>query len=374
VSSNDHKLVQCNEKDQETLLIFKKGINDSSNGKISTWLTKKDCCAWEGIHCDSKTGRVTELDLSYQFLKGEINFSILELEFMSYLDLSYNNFDLINISATQHNMTHKKSNLFYLDLSFGTLHMDNLEWLSLLSSLKYLNLTGIDLQKETNWLQAVKSLPSLLELHLRFCNLNDFIINPSVKFLNLSSLLTLDLSGNNFTFKLPSQFFNLTKDLTILHLRLNNIHGEIPTSLLNLQNLRYLDLAQNQLQGSIPYGIGQLANIQHLNLEYNLLSGSVPSTVRNLSSLYALSIGHNNFSGEISENTFSKLSNLYYLDLSYSNLVFQFDLDWIPPFQLNYLSLGNTNQGPKFPSWIMDIYTKVNGISRLIELRNFIGR
>jgi Leucine-rich repeat (LRR) protein len=108
----------------------------------------------------------------------------------------------------------------------------------------------------------------------------------------------------------------------------------------------------NQLQGSIPYGIGQLANIQHLNLEYNLLSGSVPSTVGNLSSLYALSIGHNNFSGEISENTFSKLSNLYYLDLSYSNLVFQFDLDWIPPFQLNYLSLGNTNQGPKFPSWI----------------------
>ncbi|WJX94517.1 hypothetical protein P8452_75925 [Trifolium repens] len=150
VSSNDHKLVQCNEKDQETLLIFKKGINDSSNGKISTWLTEKDCCAWEGVHCDNKTGRVTELDLSYQFLKGEINFSILDLEFMSYLDLSYNNFDVITIPSTQHNMTHK-SNLFYLDLSFGTLHMNNLDWLSLLSSLKYLNLTGIDLQKETNY-------------------------------------------------------------------------------------------------------------------------------------------------------------------------------------------------------------------------------
>jgi hypothetical protein len=63
VSSNDKKLVQCNEKDQETLLIFKKGINDSSNGKISTWLTEKDCCAWEGVHCNNITGRVTELHL-----------------------------------------------------------------------------------------------------------------------------------------------------------------------------------------------------------------------------------------------------------------------------------------------------------------------
>jgi EIX receptor 1/2 len=49
---------------------------------------------------------------------------------------------------------------------------------------------------------------------------------------------------------------------------------------------------------------------------------------------------------------FSKLSSLDHLDLSNSNFVFQFDLDWVPPFQLTYLSLENTNQGPHFPSWI----------------------
>ncbi|KAK2440790.1 receptor protein EIX2 [Trifolium repens] len=349
MSSNEHRLVQCNEKDQETLLIFKKGINDS-DGQLSTWSTEKDCCAWEGVYCNNITGRVTEIYLIQQNLKGEINFSILELEFLSYLDLSLNDFDVINIPATRHNIT-RPSNLFYLNLtplSTDTLHMDNLDWLSSLSSLKYLNLSGIDLHKETNWFQAVNAIPSLLELQLNNCNLN----NPSTEYLNLSSLVILDLSYNNLTSQLPNWFFNLTKYVTYLDLSRNNIHGEIPSSLLNLHNLRYLDLSVNQLQGSIPYGIGQLANIQHLDLDRNMLSGSILSTVGNLSSLHYLSIGYNNFFGEISEKTFSKLSNLEWLDLSYSKFVFQFELDWVPPFQLHDLLLRNTNQGPSFPSWI----------------------
>ncbi|XP_045824845.1 receptor-like protein EIX2 [Trifolium pratense] len=288
---------------------------------------------------------------------------ILELEFLSYLDLSFNDFDVISFTTIQHNITHASnllyldlSNLIYLDLSnneYSTLQMDNLDWLSPHSSLKYLNLSGIDLHKVTNWLQAVNTLPSLLELQLSDCKLNNFIINPSIEYLNLSSLLTLDLSLNNITSQLPNWFFNLTKDLAYLDLYHNNIHGEIPSSLLNLQNLRYLDLSFNKLQGSISDGISQLPNIQHLDLYRNMLSGSnIPSTLENLSSLNYLSIGGNNFSGEISENTFSKLSNLDWLDLASSNFVFQFNLDWVPPFQLSGLLLSNTNQGPNFPSWI----------------------
>ncbi|XP_045805111.1 receptor-like protein EIX2 [Trifolium pratense] len=358
MSINDQKLVRCNEKDKETLLIFKKGINDSYNGKISTWSTEKDCCAWEGVSCDNITNRVTKLDLKLPFrtLKGEINMCILELEFLSYLDLSENDFDVISFTTIPHNITHA-SNLLYLDLSNNfvpnTLQMDNLDWLSPHSSLKYLNLSGIDLHKETNWLQAVNTLPSLLELHLHDCKLNNLIINPSIQYLNLSSLLTLDLSENNFTSPLPNGFFNLTKDLTDLSIYGSNIHGKIPSCLLNLQNLRFLDLSFNQLQGSIPDGMGRLPNIQLLDLNSNMLSGSnIPSTVGNLSSLNYLSIGGNNFSGEISEKAFSKLSNLDSLDLSSSNFVFKFDLDWVPPFQLHNLQLSNTNQGPNFPSWI----------------------
>ncbi|KEH33785.1 LRR receptor-like kinase family protein [Medicago truncatula] len=344
----NHTVVRCNEKDRETLLNFKQGINDSL-GRISTWSTKKDCCAWEGVYCDNITNRVTSLVLNYM-LKGEMNLCILELEFLSYLDLSENEFHVIRIPSIQHNITHS-SKLVDFDFSWNyqTLQMDNLDWLSPLSSLKYLNLNWIDLHKETNWFQVVSTLPSLFELQLSACNLNNF---PSLEYLNLSSLVTLDLSNNNFTFHIPDGFFNFTKDLTCLYLDNNNIYGEIPSSLLTLQNLKHLDLVDNKLQGPIQDEIGQLAHIEYLGLAWNMLSGFIPSTLGNLSSLNYLSIGSNNFSGEISNLLFSKLSSLDSLDLSNSNFLFQFDLDWVPPFQLSHLSLGNTNQGPNFPSWI----------------------
>ncbi|AES70166.1 LRR receptor-like kinase family protein [Medicago truncatula] len=368
---------RCNEKDRETLLTFRHGINDSF-GRISTWSTEKDCCVWEGVHCDNITGRVTKIDLKPNFedepiryLKGEMNLCILELEFLSHLDLSLNDFDVIRITSIQHNFTHS-SKLVYLDLSNSLItSMDNLDWLSPLSSLKYLNLSFIDLHKETNWIQAVSTLPSLLELQLSNCNLNNFIIGTSFKYVNLSSIVTLDLSYNYFTSHLLDGFFNLTKDINFLSLSGNNINGEIPSSLLKLQNLQYLLLAKTQLKGSIPDGIGQLINIKGLDLSGNMLSGFIPSTLGNLSSLNDLSIGSNNFSGEISNLHFAKLSNLDSLDLSNSNFVFQFALDWVPPFQLSLLSLKNTTQGPHFPSWIytqkslQDLDLSNSGISLL---------
>ncbi|KEH29560.1 putative non-specific serine/threonine protein kinase [Medicago truncatula] len=245
----NNTFVQCNEKDRETLLTFKQGVNDSF-GRISMWSIEKNCCAWGGVHCDNMTGRVTKLDLSYNQLEGEMNLCILKLEFLSYFDLSRNDFDVLSIPSIQNNNITHSSNLLYLDLSLnGGLHMDNLDWLSPLSSLKYLNLNWIDLHKETNWIQAESTLPSLLDLRLSDCKLNNF---PSIEYLNLSSLVTLDLSWNNFSHHLPNGFFNLSKYLNYLDLSKNNILDEIPSSLLNLQNLRILDLSNNQLQGSIP--------------------------------------------------------------------------------------------------------------------------
>ncbi|KEH33788.1 LRR receptor-like kinase [Medicago truncatula] len=303
---NNPTVVRCNENDRETLLTFNQGITDSL-GWISTWSTEKDCCGWEGVHCDNITGRVTKIDLKPNFedeiidylLKGEMNLCILELEFLSYLDLSHNYFGEIRIPTIKHNITHS-SKLVYLDLSYSLDTINNLHWLYPLSSLKYLTLSWIDLHKETNWPQIVNTLPSLLELQMSHCNLNNF---PSVEHLNLSSIVTLDLSYNNFTSHIPDGFFNLTKDLTSLDLSYSNIHGEIPSSLLNLQNLRHLDLSNNQLQGSVPDGIGKLAHIQHLDLSENQLQGFILSTLGNLPSLNYLSIGSNNFSEDISNLT-----------------------------------------------------------------------
>ncbi|RHN75108.1 putative leucine-rich repeat domain, L domain-containing protein [Medicago truncatula] len=107
-----------------------------------------------------------------------------------------------------------------------------------------------------------------------------------------------------------------------------------------------------------------------------MLSGFIPVTLGNLSSLHSLSIGSNNFSGEISNLTFSKLSSLDELYLSNSNIVFRFDLDWVPPFRLHALSFVNTNQGPNFSAWIytqkslQDLYLSSSGIS-LVDRNKF---
>ncbi|RHN66977.1 putative non-specific serine/threonine protein kinase [Medicago truncatula] len=297
---SNHTVVRCNEKDLDILLTFKHGINNSLS-MFSRWSTEKDCCVWEEVHCDNIIGRVTEIDLSTYF------------------------FEYASVKVLKGEM-----NLCILDLDLG----------------------GVDLHKETNWFQVVNSLSSLLELQLFDYNLNNFLIGTSIRYLNLSSLVTLNLDENNFTSHLPNGFFNLTNDITSLDLALNNIYGEIPSSLLNLQNLRHLDLSNNQLQGSIIDRISQLPNFQYLDISANMFSGLIPSTVGNLSSLKHLFIGSNNFSGEISNLHFSNLSTLFSLDLSNSNFVFQFDLDWVPPFQLYQLSLRNTNQGPNFPFWI----------------------
>ncbi|XP_058782342.1 receptor-like protein EIX2 [Vicia villosa] len=266
MSTNDHRMVSCNERDREILLTFKLGIVDP-NGRIPTWTTENNCCAWEGILCDNITGRVTRVELSPSYVEEEQS--------------------------------------------------------------KYLK-----------------------ELQLQHCNLSSLMLNPTIEYLNLSSLITLDLSYNNITSHLPNSFFNLTKDITYLELSYNHIQGEMPSSLLNLRNLRHLSLAYNQLRGSISDEIGQLAHIQALDLSMNMLSGFIPPTLGNLSSLCYLDLSSNNFSGEISKTTFSKLNNLHSLDLSGSNVVFQFASDWVSTFQLRVLNLSHSNQGPKFPSWI----------------------
>ncbi|XP_061370008.1 receptor-like protein EIX2 [Gastrolobium bilobum] len=362
--------LRCNEKDRGTLLLFKQGIIDRYN-YLSTWSKEEDCCAWKGVQCENITGRVTKLELGqtdvHEPLTGEINLYLLKLEFLNYLDLSFNEFDVISIPPTLEYIT-SASNLHYLDLSYNfNLQKDNLHWLSPLSSLKYLNLGGIDLHKETNWLQLVAMLPSLLELRLSDCKLNN--ISTSLEYVNFTSLVTLDLSDNNFNSELPYWLFNLSSGISHLELQDSNLHGEIPSSSLSLRNLKNLDLSWNDLTGSIPNWFSQLEHLQHLDLSNNLFSGSLPSTIGNLSSLVSLRIGSNSFSGAISETSFSKLSNLEYLDLSNSTTAFHFNPEWIPLFQLHSLFLSNTKTGPNFPPWIYTqkslryLYISSSGIS-----------
>ena len=101
--------IHCHESDRRLLQIFKEGVNDPCN-LLSLWSTQKDCYAWEGVHCDNITGRVTKLNVKDHLTEGEINLSLLELEFLNYLDLSDNSFKAVRYRNQSLATTHLYSN------------------------------------------------------------------------------------------------------------------------------------------------------------------------------------------------------------------------------------------------------------------------
>ncbi|KAI4318263.1 hypothetical protein L6164_026052 [Bauhinia variegata] len=390
-TSNSQK--RCNKKDRDILLQFKKGVVDPAR-LLTSWSNSEDCCKWIGVQCHNITGRVSKLNLNYYFisqhnyslqgLTGEINLCVLQLDSLSYLDLSENNFTVIHDSRNDRQRYYNSSlltpnanisSLHYLDLSWNfDLKIDNWRWLSHIPSLKYLNMSYIDLHRETDWLQSISTLlPSLLKLRLQGCQLNT--VRPSSKYVNFTSLKVLDISNNMFNSKTIGWVSDVSHSLSYLNLCSNHIDC-ITDTLLNLQNLQHLSLSQNKLNGTIPKWLGQYKNLQklylssnsfhgsipldlgnissliHLDISNNHLNGSLPESLHKLSSLESLIVAGNSLGGVLSESNFVNLTNLKVLDLTSSTFLFNISSDWIPPFQLTELQLESSILGPEFPTWI----------------------
>ncbi|KAL0010031.1 hypothetical protein SO802_005139 [Lithocarpus litseifolius] len=384
----------CNEKDKQALLSLKRGLTDPLS-RLSSWSDQEDCCRWDRVHCDNKTGRVTELDLSYTRSSGEISSSLLELEFLNYLDLRWNNFNCTNIPSFLGSMgslrhlglnsanfsgviPHQLGNLsglLYLNLGGNSdLYADNLRWMSNLSSIQYLDLSFANLHKEVVWLQIISKFPSLLKLYLADCQLDS--LNPSLGFVNFTSLQVLYLPHNHFNHEIPNWFSNISTSLLVLDLRNCSLKGEIPHGILNFQKLKSLLLNSNLLTGNIPESLGRVKHLINLDLRFNSLSGSIPSSIGNLSylgdlflydnqlngtipkslallsNLKALLVGHNFLTGTVDEGHFTKLSKLKYLDMSFTSLFFNVNSNWVPPFQLEYAWMSSCKIGPNFPTWL----------------------
>ncbi|XP_016651502.1 PREDICTED: LRR receptor-like serine/threonine-protein kinase GSO1 [Prunus mume] len=396
---NDDNNVGCTDIERKALLKLKQGLTDPSD-RLSSWVGE-DCCKWSGVGCNNITGRVDMLDLRNRYsdglngyrsiehaFGGEINPSLLVLKDLVYLDLSMNYFGgvqlpsfigsleklkYLNLSGASfggiipHNIGNL-SRLLYLDLdnNYGHPIETDLQWLATLSSLKYLNLGGVNLAKTTSyWLPIVNMLPSLVELHLPSCGLS--ILPFTLPSINFTSLLVLDLSMNGFNCPLPPWLFNLT-ELEMLDLTYNSMTGELPDSLGYLKSLRYLKLSVNSFQGSMPKSIGNLTSLEEFNLGWNQMSGIIPESLWELSSLVSLHIFGNTWEGAITEAHFAKLGGLR--DVSIGNdspnisLVFNISSDWIPPFKLRSLYIRSCQLGPKFPTWLRNQTELTNVVLR----------
>ncbi|MBA0586163.1 hypothetical protein Gorai_016913 [Gossypium raimondii] len=238
---------------------------------LSSWVGK-DCCNWTGINCSNTTGNILKLDLktidvSSSFgqsealnnrtcLGGMLNPSLLNLKYLSYLDMSGNNFQGIPIPEFIGSL----KNLRYLDLSEASFNGEVPHSLGNLSYLEYLDLSI----RANNWFEAVNMLLSLTTLYLSSCELNglpESLTVPYARFQigSLYNLRTLDLSSNVINGEIKGFIDALggcsNNTLPDLDLSSDNLQGNLLDSLGKLKYLRYLRLAQNSFSGSLPCGL-----------------------------------------------------------------------------------------------------------------------
>ncbi|KAL3321318.1 hypothetical protein AABB24_039115 [Solanum stoloniferum] len=296
-----------------SLLKFKQSFTiDPSASYFLSWDTSRDCCSWNGVVCDGITGHVIELDLGGSGLVGTIdsNSSLFQLSHLQTLDLSRNNFSNSHISP-----------------EFGKF-----------SSLKHLDLSGSYFSGQIP--SEIFHLPNLEALYLEN---NDQLSGhfPKIKWNSSASLITLHLSGVNFSDNLPESIGYLTS-VRYLYLSDCNLRGPIPESISNLTRIESLDLQINSLNGTIPSGVfslpllisiylrdnqlqGQLEDfksnsLNEILLDDNQLQGHLPHSIQNQVSLSWLDLSFNNFSGRVDVSLFSNLKHLFILSLSYNNI------------------------------------------------------
>ncbi|GKV37445.1 hypothetical protein SLEP1_g45476 [Rubroshorea leprosula] len=338
----------CIEGEREALLKFKLCFHDPSH-MLSSW-KGNDCCEWRGVGCDKNNEYVVSLQLRgsvsdrlYSYFIGdqqpqlylidhveEVVSSLLKLRYLEHLDLSNNNFsgDLIspsfglmeqlrylNLSYAQFrgripselgNLT----GLHVLDLSqnyYGRLKVgDDIQWISRLSSLQRLDMSGVNLsQASSNLLQL-----SLSSCCLRNCHLPSQ--NHPLNFTWLSNIQHLDLSANFFQGPIPMFFQNMTS-LIFLYLSRNQLSENIPDNISQLSKLKSIDLSNNQLSESIPNSIGQLSKLESIDLSNNQLSGSISISIGQLFKLESIDLFNNQLSGSIPDSIgqLSKLEGMY---------------------------------------------------------------
>ncbi|KAG1354947.1 receptor-like protein EIX1 [Cocos nucifera] len=348
----------CIEHERRALLAIRADIFDPGEW-LSSW-TGQDCCQWRGVGCDDTTGHVVKLDLKYPsaydliYGTGEIpepskvNPSISSLIHLRYLDLSMNNFscapipqfigslmhlEYLNLSMAWFNgpiprQIGNLSSLRYLDLRGGypfldkwsgyveyypiTLRVNDLEWLSRITSLQYLDLSFANLSMASNWLDEINMHTSLLALKLFYTGLPG--IPSTLQHVNFTSLTVLDLSYNAIS-AVPHWLLNISS-LVQLDLQGCLFHGRLSTvadRLGNLNHLKHLDLCRNKITGGISQSLWNNTHLEYLDLSENQISGHAAKMFGNPSQLRLLALFGNQISGEISENmgNHSHLEALY---------------------------------------------------------------
>ncbi|GMN74339.1 hypothetical protein TIFTF001_056200, partial [Ficus carica] len=303
------------------------------------------------------------------FSHGSLNSSFLAS--VQFLDLSSNRLAGPIPRAIQ-NMTALRE----LDLSYqvsyysgGGLYADNLQWVSRLSSLQHLDMSGANLSKALDVMLVLNTLPSLVGLRLNNCGIkNIHFLRGSLNSTFLISVQFLDLSRNGLTGSIPNAVQNMTslRELDLSSQWITPYFGDAAIDNLQgisrLSSLQHLDLSSVNLSkaldvmlvlNTLPSLVGLslnycgiknihfprgslnstfLTSVQFLGLNGHGLTGSIPNALQNMTSLRELDLGYKRITPYFGDATIdnlqgiSRLSSLQHLDMSGVNLSKALDL------------------------------------------------
>ncbi|PQQ13855.1 hypothetical protein Pyn_06359 [Prunus yedoensis var. nudiflora] len=278
--------------------------------------------------------------LAENHLEGQIQAEILSLKFLSLLSFGYNRFTNLT-GAMKILMGCKSLHTLCLSGSFvgeGMPSDDDMVDFDGFQNLRVLGLVRSNLTGQIPfWLSKLKNLeilamgfnqitgpiPSWLGTLPRLFYISLSHNRISGKFpqqlCRLPRLLHEPIAsqGVNYEFELPvfsSNCFRIIANQNFLSQKLdfvpatidlstNNIVGDIPIEIGQLQLLHTLGLDSNNFSGVIPDQISNLRNLEVLNLSMNHLSGIIPSSLASLNFLKEFNVSYNNLEGSIPTGT-----------------------------------------------------------------------
>ncbi|XP_058207476.1 receptor-like protein EIX1 [Rhododendron vialii] len=312
------------------------------------------------------------LDLSYNSLLGpSVPGWILSLNHLVSLDLRACLFEGGPLPSGLQNMT----SLRVLDWSYNNFNSTIPNWLYSLSHLESLgfrrnllhgavsiaieNLTSlVSLDLSDNQLQGSipTSLGKLCKLKTISLSKNQLQGSIPTSLGKLCKLKTIDLSYNEFSGEVADIFVGFSrcksKELETFRSRWNLLLGHLSYELGQLTSLAYFDLYGNSFSGPIPTSIGRLSSLISLDLSNNKFNGTLLESLGRLGKLESLYISNNLLEGVVSDVHFASLTKLRDLDAGGNNLTLNASENWVPPFQVEILSLDLWTLGPQFPLWL----------------------
>nr|XP_027082252.1 receptor-like protein EIX2 [Coffea arabica] len=284
---------------------------------------------------------MTYLNLSGNFMNGEIPFSMGKMKYLTELYLSNNKF-----SGEIHDNWGNSQALLIIDLSMN-------------------NLSG--------------NLPSsmFLPTYILWLKLNGNNLSGELPFgttINSTYLSLLDLGDNRFSGKIPRWIGERLTSLTVLRLRNNKFIGSIPQELCSLQMLHVLDFADNDLSGHLPICLGNLSGFHDVMLYHKVppdvpyafipqvelvVKGREMAYTKTLKLVNIIDLSSNHLQGDIPEEKPVHREDTE-KDWQFRP-VGNFDLSWnslsgsIPPAMshmtsLNFLNLSHNNLSGPIPS------------------------